>query len=566
MKKALIFGLFSLISSPVFAGRLLEPAFLTAGSNPRGLAVADLDLDGDADAVVANFGSATLIGQACPADNGSLQVFKGSPEGLVLSQTLPLAGDAPRGLASADVNADGLPDILATLYCSGQLVVFLQGADGAFAAPQLYAVGSQPVGVAVQARANGVWVAVANYGASSVSLFRSDPSGFQALGTLPAASNPTDLEFYGDGGLLLVAAYSSNQLLRLQLGADGALLSSSATAVGGQPCKVVVGDLNNDGFLDASVARFTDSAVSVFLGDASGLGIEALSTGLRGSHPNGLALGRLGAQARLVAADRDSDHAELVSWSPAGLSSTALFSLPDAAGNTGTFGPVETALGDVNGDGLADILLTHMRSGRLALILQAREGAPQVSSSSHPDPEGWSSSTELHASWAAAPGLDPVQGFRVVLDQRPGTVPPADAALQSAGGAVFTGLATGEHWLHVQAVGADGVAGETAHYRVGVTAAFARENVYNYPNPSRDGRTTIRFPLLEAGAVEIRIFDETGALVWSRDLSAGETIAGLNSVVWDGRNGLGREVANGGYVLTVKAGDVKVTKKIAIIR
>jgi hypothetical protein len=571
VKKALIFGLCACFAGPLTAARLLDPAYLEAGSNPRGLISADLNGDGFDDAVVASFGSATLIGQACPAEAGALQVYRGSANGLVLQQTLPLPGDAPRGLASADLNGDGRPDLLATLYCSGRLAVFLQAADGSFGQPQLYAVGAQPVGVAVQAPPSRAWVAVANYGASTVSLFSAFAGTLTPIATHPAATSPTDLEFYGpaSGGetLLLVAAYGSNQLLRLSLNADGALLSSQATAMSGQPCKVVVGDINGDGHLDAAVARFTDSAISVFLGHGAGLAPEAVSVSLQGSHPNGLALGRLGAALRLVAADRDSDHAEVLSWTPQGLSSSARVLIPDADGNTAAFGPVETALGDVNGDGRLDILVTHMRSGRLAVILQGPEAAPQVSSSSHPDAAGWSPATELRAAWsAAAGGLDPVQGFRVVLDQQPGTVPSAGTELRPAGEAVFSGLASGEHWLHVQAVGADGLPGGTTHYRVGVTASFARENVYNYPNPSRDGRTTIRFPLLQPAPIEIRIYDEAGALVWSRDLSAEQSIAGVNTVLWDGRNGQGREVANGGYVLTVKAGDALVTKKIAIIR
>lgn len=570
MNKTLVFCLFSVLSAGLSAGRLLDPVYLPAGSNPRGLVAVDLNSDGYGDAAVAGFGSATLIGQACPADAGAIQIYAGSTDGLVPSQTLALPGDAPRGLAAVDLNQDGRLDLLATLYCSGRLAAFLQAADGSFGAPQFHPVGAQPVGVAALSIDGAAWVAVANYGASTVSLFKSQAGSLQLLATHPAASSPTDLEFFGSGkgqpAMLLVAAYGSNQMLRLSLGADGTLLASEASPVGGQPCKIVVGDLNGDGLRDAAVARFTDSAVSVFLGQAGGLAEDALALTLQGSHPNGLAVGQLGASQRLVAADRDSDHAEIISWTPLGLSSSARILVPDASGNTAAFGPVESALADVNGDGLQDILVTHMRSGRLAVILQAREAAPQISSSSHPDPTGWSPATELRAQWTLAGGLDPAQGFRVLLDQQPGTVPPADSPPQAAAEAVFTGLNTGEHWLHVQAVGADGLAGETAHYRVGVTASMARENVYNYPNPSRDGRTTIRFPLLQPAPVEVRIYDEVGGLVWSRDLGAGETVAGLNTLVWDGHNGLGREAANGGYVLTVKSGDVKVTKKIAIIR
>lgn len=572
MKNYLMATVFSISAASLGAGRLLEPVYLEAGSNPRGLVSADLDQDGFADAVVASFGSATLIGQACPAENGALQVYRGSASGLSLAQTLALPGDAPRGLEAVDLNGDGRLDILATLYCSGQLAVFLQQGDGSFAAPRLHPVGAQPVGVAVGQGEQGAWVAVANYGASSVSLFSVRDGNLHALATHAAASNPTDLEFYGPVGgkasLLLVAAYGSNQVLRLSLGPNGVLLASEATPLSGQPCKVVVGDVNGDGIPDAAVARFTDSAVSVFLGQpGGGLAAEALSLGLVGSHPNGLAIGALGGSLRLVAADRDSDHAEILSWTPQGLSSSARVLLPDAAGNTAAFGPVEAAFGDVNGDGRPDILVTHMRSGRLAVVLQGGEPAPIVSSSSHPDPAGWSPATELQASWQAAPGgLDPVQGFRVLLDQHPATVPAADAPLSAEGGARFAGLAAGEHWLHVQAVGADGKPGATAHYRVGVSAAMARENVYNYPNPSRDGNTTIRFPLLQPAAVQIRVFDEAGALVWSRDLGAEQTSAGVNTVVWDGRNSAGRAVANGGYILSVRSGEAHVTKKIAIVR
>jgi hypothetical protein len=566
VKKALIFGLLAAVSAPLAASRLLAPSYLAAGSNPRGLVSADFNGDGFADAAVASFGSATLIGQACPADAGAIQVYNGSADGLHAVQTLELNGDAPRGLAAVDVNGDGKPDLLASLYCSGQLALFLGTGDGRFGPPTLYTVGAQPVGVAVQPHTSGAWVAVANYGASTVSLFEASGGQLRLLATLPAPGSPTDLEFYGAQPLLLVAAYGSNQLLELKLNPDGSLASSTALPVSGQPCKVVVADLNGDGLLDAAVARFTDSGVSVFLGVNGGLSQTPLSTGLQGSHPNGLAVGAVGAHQRLVTADRDSDDVELVEWTPLGLSRSAKVSVPDAAGNTGTFGPVETALGDVNGDGLPDILVTHMRSGRLAVILGAREGAPTISSPTHPDPKGWSPSTRLEAAWTPAPGLDPVQGWRVILDSLPGSVPPADQTPQTASGGAFDGLATGEHWLHVQAVDASGKPGETAHYRVGVTAAMAKENVYNYPNPSRDGRTTIRFPLLQPAAVEIRIYDEVGALVWSRDLHAGETVAGVNGVLWDGHNDLGQLAANGGYVLTVKSGDAFITKKIAIIR
>lgn len=569
MKTHLVFGLVWAFAAPLTASRLLDPVWLEAGSNPRGLVAVDFNADGFADAAVASFGSATLIGQACPADNGAIQVYRGSAAGLAPVQTLTLPGNAPRGLAAADVDGDGRPDLLASLYCSAQLAVFRQNSDGGFEGPRLYPVGAQPVGVAVWSREGQTWVAVANYGSSTLTLFKAADGGLQRLADLATDLQPTDVEFYPavKGVEVLVAAYGGNVLQHLILGTDASVFSSRSLPVSGQPCKVVVGDLDGDGLADVSVARFAESAVSVFRGLPGG-GLESVpaSLALRGSHPNGLSLGRLGARFRLVAADRDSDHAELLEWGPQGLSSTAALALPDAQGNTGTYGPVESAVADINGDGLDDVLVTHMRSGRLAVLLQAPPAAPVVSSSKHPDPGAWNPATDLDVAWTAAPDLDAVLQFRVLLDQNPGTVPGADSPVFGPGGTYFRGLATGEHWVHVRAVDASGLAGETAHYRVRVNAALARENVYNWPNPVRTGRTTIRFPLLAPAAVEIRIYDEMGALVWSRDLAPSDTVAGLNQVLWDCVNDRGRAVANGGYVLSVRSGDVVVTKKIAVVR
>ena len=55
--------------------------------------------------------------------------------------------------------------------------------------------------------------------------------------------------------------------------------------------------------------------------------------------------------------------------------------------------------------------------------------------------------------------------------------------------------------------------------------------------------------------------DMARALV-DRDPPGAEGVDGPGGLV----HGLGREAANGGYVLTVKCGELLITKKIAIIR
>ena len=50
---------------------------------------------------------------------------------------------------------------------------------------------------------------------------------------------------------------------------------------------------------------------------------ESYASALRGSHPNGIGYGALGLSGRVITADRDSNQADLLAWTPQGLSSTA---------------------------------------------------------------------------------------------------------------------------------------------------------------------------------------------------------------------------------------------------
>src|SRR5258708_4108189 len=98
MRKTALWALAMSLAPLAYANRISGPAVLKAGNDPRGIAVADLDGDGIAEVVLANFGDATLIGQTTTAATGSIQIFKN----LALSQTLA-GGNSPRSLAIADL-------------------------------------------------------------------------------------------------------------------------------------------------------------------------------------------------------------------------------------------------------------------------------------------------------------------------------------------------------------------------------------------------------------------------------------------------------------------------------
>lgn len=82
-------------------------------------------------------------------------------------------------------------------------------------------------------------------------------------------------------------------------------------------------------------------------------------------------------------------------------------------------------------------------------------------------------------------------------------------------------------------------------------------DVFNFPNPfsPRDGGTTLSYLLSEDSEVTLVLYDLLGNLVKKMNIPQGAVggSAGLNNVLWDGRNGEGTEVANGGYLLQILA-------------
>lgn len=85
----------------------------------------------------------------------------------------------------------------------------------------------------------------------------------------------------------------------------------------------------------------------------------------------------------------------------------------------------------------------------------------------------------------------------------------------------------------------------------------------NYPNPFNPV-TTIRYSTAATGLVDLKIYDVTGRRV--RSLVREQQPAGAHSVVWDGRNDGGRQVAAGVYFYRLTAGRSSSVKKMVILR
>ena len=90
----------------------------------------------------------------------------------------------------------------------------------------------------------------------------------------------------------------------------------------------------------------------------------------------------------------------------------------------------------------------------------------------------------------------------------------------------------------------------------------------NYPNPFNP-ETWIPYQLANSSDVQITIYDTTGMLV--RTLAVGHQSAGYytgrnRAVYWDGRNGLGENVASGVYFYQLQTDDISSMRKMVILK
>ncbi|MCZ6792047.1 MAG: VCBS repeat-containing protein [Planctomycetota bacterium] len=310
---------------------------------PVEIRTADLDGNGRTDVVVAD------TGRPFDADGAGLIVCLADSEGAFSSDVVrPLdpqaaAAAIPRAVALADLDADGLIDLISVDDGSRELVIYLQDRAGNFSASaDVIAAATPDVLGRPQAFAAGD---VDGDGRLDVSVLSvSDP---RVTVVLPR-DDDVDLVGHGFSG--------ANVLL-------GAV-------------RLAVGDIDGDGRLDLATADFDSDSVSVLLQDAFGVftGIQSLrSEGLRG--PESVALADLDGDGRLdvVTAGRISGDVVWFAQRPTGDFSAAV-PVGDLAPGVQLMSPLALVAADVDADGLVDVVVPGHQSENLVIFYQSPKG------------------------------------------------------------------------------------------------------------------------------------------------------------------------------------------------
>ena len=236
--------------------------------SPFRMASADLNGDGIPDVAVGC--------QSHP--DPAISVFLGNGDGTLGPRADYATGPNPTGVAIADFNRDGVPDLAAALHLTNNAAVLLGRGDGTFGAAADFAVGSFPIDL-VAADFNGDGnpdLAVTNSEDNTISVLLGDGNGsFQPQRVLSDGSFPEGIvaaDVNGDGNVDLITADLNSHAIEVQLGhGDGTFTQRPPHFLSQtNPIDLVATELNGDGRVDLAVVNRGSSSISVLLGNGDG--------------------------------------------------------------------------------------------------------------------------------------------------------------------------------------------------------------------------------------------------------------------------------------------------------
>jgi hypothetical protein len=303
------------------------------GTKPHSVTVADVNGDGIPDLVVPNAGT--------PAQPGkTVSVLLGNGDGTFAPQRTFTVGTVPFAVSVADVNGDGRPDLIVVNYKGSSVSVLLGNGDGSFRPQQAFAAGPYPQAVVV-----------------------ADVTG-DGIPDLVVA----------DSGQVQSPGTPGHTVGVLRGNGDGTFQPEQTFATGVLPVSVAVADVTGDGIPDLVTANLQDGTVSVLLGDGHG-GFGPQRTVDVGVYPEAVVVADLNGDGKPDLALTNSFPANTV---------TVLLGNGDGsfqAPHTFATGAVSFSVGvaDVNGDGKPDLVTASVFDATVSVLLGKGDGtfAPQ---------------------------------------------------------------------------------------------------------------------------------------------------------------------------------------------
>ncbi len=348
-----------------------NPVAYPAGTNPSQVLTADLSGNGKTDAVVTDFGSA------------SVAILQGNGDGTFQPAVFYPVGTNPEGLALGDLTGNGITDIVTANEGSNNISVLMGNGDGTFQPEVTYNVGYRPESVAL-ADLNGdgkLDIVTANEGSNTVSVLLNAGDGtFNAPVNYPAGAGPSTVavgSFNEDGHPDLAVLDPPNSEIRLlHNNGLGQFTLQGIYPTGPDPRSLIVADINSDTRPDIVTADLDSAAISIVGGNGNGT-LRLTLNHLSGLRPEGIAIADMNGDGRpdILTADVYDNGVAVVLLT--GLSSVVQ---PKSfhAGN----GPVAVAAADLNGDGKNDIIAADFNGNAISVMLNRTPFVPLLPTTS----------------------------------------------------------------------------------------------------------------------------------------------------------------------------------------
>jgi hypothetical protein len=340
---------------------------------------------------------AALLSVACLRCN---LLLPGDGLGTAAGPSRFATGSAPGSVEVADLNGDGRPDLAVANEQSQDVTILLGDGRGGFtpAKGSPFAAGQQPNDVAIGDfnRDGKLDLAFANHEAKHLTVLLGDGRG----GFAPAPGSPFAVvvrphthgvaagDLNGDGNLdLLTDSWGDDQVAILLGDGRGSFKPGPFLTVGKHPYqRVRIADVDGDRRDDILTTNLEGDDVTVLLGDGKGGFKPAAGSPFPcGDSPFFVAIGDINGDRRPDLAVVNAPSSTSDRHGRDGL--TLL--LGDGKGGfkkmagspfvTGRI-PNRLAIGDVNGDGVADVAVTNTDGDNLSLFLLSRRGSVASSS------------------------------------------------------------------------------------------------------------------------------------------------------------------------------------------